>query len=313
MNIPEIIATDRAPSAITGSRWHACSRHMWFKFRHVKVEQHKQETLRTFEIGHAMEDLICKWIGRPVHFREAELKNLWGGTLGKIDGIIQDDEGNFTLLEMKTANAKRFKDMLKNGVPENYRAQVQLYMHHSDQLSQRGNKLQKAIFVVLCKDSSEISVESVPYDQGYAERETERIHAIMESEVVPECLDGMHCNWCAYKNFCTGDGEIPSVNCRTCANVSVKNGQFSCERGTEPCADHLFHPFILALSGYEMTRASAEENTIWYRLASGAELANGRAGQSSVDIKRLHDAYVFDNDSTLEEIKRMFDAKEMPL
>jgi hypothetical protein len=105
MNIPEIIATDRAPSAITGSRWHACSRHMWFKFRHVKTEQYKQETLRTFEIGHAMEDLICKWIGRPVHFREAELKNRWGGTLGKIDGIIQDGEGNFVLVVSEGAFA----------------------------------------------------------------------------------------------------------------------------------------------------------------------------------------------------------------
>jgi CRISPR/Cas system-associated exonuclease Cas4 (RecB family) len=304
MEIPNIIATDRMPPGITGSRWHACDRKMWFQFRHVKAPAFKQETLRTFAIGHALEDLLCTWIGKPIHMREAELKNRWGGVLGRIDGIMQDGE-EFVLLENKTANDKRWKEFSKKGLPQEYIAQVQLYMHHSNQLSQKGSTLQRAVFCVFNKNTSEIFLESVAYDPAYAADQTDRIHDVMSSEALPYANVDIHCNWCDYKDFCSGDGEIPLINCRTCANVSVIEGKFSCAFGSEPCDRHLINPQIMQLSGYEIVSADQEANSIDY-----GTLKNGIDGMSSVHIRNLFEAMVLDCDD-ITRIKIIFDAKEL--
>jgi CRISPR/Cas system-associated exonuclease Cas4 (RecB family) len=304
MNIPDIIATDRPPSAITGSRWHACSRRMWFQFRHVKAPTFKQETLRTFRIGHALEDLLCEWLGREVHMREAKLLNRWGRTLGLIDGMFKDGE-EFFLLENKTANDKRWKEMAKKGIDRNYLAQVQLYMHSSDQLSRHGNKLTKCLFVVFNKNTSEIFTEVVDYEPVFAQAEYDRIHDVMASESVPYADNDVHCNWCDYRSFCNGDGEIPLVNCRTCAHVSMQEGQFTCQHGTTACELHLFHPQVMALSGYELERADQAENTIYYKT-----MANGLKGLSSNHLRGLADAMLID-EPDLATIKLVFDAKEI--
>ena len=301
MEIPDIIATDRMPSGITGSRWHACDRKMWFQFRHVKAPAFKQETLRTFSIGHALEDLLCEWIGTPVHMREAELKNRWGGILGRIDGIIEDGE-EFVLLENKTANDKRWKEFNKKGLPQEYIAQVQLYMHHSHQLSQHNNKLRRAIFCVFNKNTSEIFLESVAYDPGYAEAQTSRIHEVMSSEAVPYANKDIHCNWCDYRNFCSGDGEIPLVTCRSCAHVSIVEGKFYCAHGETPCSRHLFHPQLMELSGYKITEANQTQNFIQYET-----IRNGTGGLASNEIKELERELLGD-DKTLTALIGMFSA-----
>jgi CRISPR/Cas system-associated exonuclease Cas4 (RecB family) len=304
VEIPNIIATDRPPSAITGSRWHACDRKMWMQFRHIKAPVFKQETLRTFRIGHALEDLLCEWIGHPVHMREAKLLNRWGGTLGLIDGMFQD--GEFFLLENKTANDKRWKEMAKKGIDQAYIAQVQLYMHASDQLSAHGNRLNKCLFVVFNKNTSEIFTEVVEYDPVYAQAQYDRIHDVMASEAVPYANNDVHCNWCEYRDFCNGAGEIPLVSCRTCAHVSMVDGQFNCQHGTTACELHLFHPQVMALSGFELVNADQAENTIYY--ASG--MANGLKGSSSNHLRGLADAMLMD-EVDIATIKLIFNATEL--
>jgi hypothetical protein len=75
--------------------------------------------------------------------------------------------------------------MTKKGIDRAYLAQVQLYMHSSDQLSQRGNKLTKCLFVVFNKNTSEIFTDVVEYDPVFAAQEYDRIHDVMASESVP--------------------------------------------------------------------------------------------------------------------------------
>lgn len=277
---------------------------MWFQFRHVKAPAFKQETLRTFRIGHALEDLLCEWLGREVHMREAKLLNRWGGTLGLIDGMFKDGD-EFFLLENKTANDKRWKEMARKGIPPEYLAQVQLYMHSSDQLSSKGNKLTKCMFVVFNKNTSEIFTEIVEYNPVFALAQYERIHDVMDSEAVPYANVEAHCNWCDYRTFCNGDGEVPTVSCRTCANVSMSSGQFVCEHGTTACERHIFHPQVMALSGYELVSADQATNTIHYKTMS-----NGLAGLSSNHLRGLADAMVMD-EVDISTIKLIFDAKEI--
>lgn len=250
---------------LTASRWKPCDRAMWFTLRNVSTTYIKPETQRTFNIGHALEPLMVCYLemtGAKVHKREAELLNRWGKPFGHIDGIVEIGK-QFHLLEMKTANAARFKEMVKNGPPSYYMAQMQLYMHHSDQLSKHGNRLLKCLFIVLCKDSSDIHIEWVDYNPSFAESESNRMHHIIECENLPEPTADFTCRFCDHKAVCEGDAE-PAINCRTCANVSATNGTFTCQHGTETCDKHVFHPHLMGLSGHEVCGVDAEKMIIDY-------------------------------------------------
>ena len=250
---------------LTASRWKSCDRAMWFTLRNATTYYIKPETQRTFNIGHALEPLMIRYLemaGCKIHKREAELLNKWGKPLGHIDGMVEIDR-QFYLLEMKTANAARFKEMVKNGPPSYYMAQMQLYMHHSNQLSKHGNRLIKCLFIVLCKDNSDIHIEWVDYNPSYAESESNRMHHIIECENLPEPTNDFTCRFCDHKAVCEGDAE-PAINCRTCANISATNGEFTCQHGTELCDKHVFHPHLMGLSGHEVCGVDADRMIIDY-------------------------------------------------
>lgn len=250
---------------LTASRWKMCDRAMWLNLRNVAMVSHKATTLRTFAIGHKLEDLIVEWIqgtGIKVMQQQAELLNKWKRPIGHIDGIGYDGE-QFFLIEIKTANAKRFKEMVKDGPPSYYEAQMQIYMHHSPQLSSRGARLEKCMFVVLNKDTSEIHCEWIDYEPIFAAAETERMENIIESEAMPEATADYTCNWCDFRTVCKGEA-LASVNCRTCANVSVVDGDFSCRFGDSTCGNHVMHPQLMGLRGHVMEAADPEQMAIDY-------------------------------------------------
>ncbi len=250
------------------SAWKSCDAAMWFAFRRVSgVIEHKAETLRTFQIGHALEECMVEWLetaGVTVGAREAQLKNQWGGVLGHIDGIAVID-GEFYLLEMKTANSKRFKDMVKKGIPDYYYAQIQIYMYNSNQLSEHGRKLEKCLYVITNKDTSELNVFIVDADDNYGEMETERLHNIIASDAMPAKEETYKCNFCDHSAVCKGD--VPAaIDCRTCANVSIKDGQFVCSlnKPLSVCDHHVYHPHLMGLMGYEVQSVDADNLAINY-------------------------------------------------
>lgn len=250
------------------SSWKSCDAAMWFNFRRVSgVIEHKAETLRTFQIGHALEECMVEWLeiaGITVGAREAQLKNQWGGVLGHIDGIAVID-GEFYLLEMKTANAKRFKEMAKKGIPDYYYAQIQIYMHNSSQLSEHGRKLEKCLYVITNKDTSELNVFVVEADPSYGEIQTERLYNIIASDALPQKEETYKCNFCDHAAVCKGD--VPAaIGCRTCANVSVKEGEFVCSLGhdLEVCSQHVYHPHLMGLMGYEVQSVDSDNLAIDY-------------------------------------------------
>lgn len=293
---------------LTASRWSACDRKMWFNFRNVLTEELTAKTLRTFAIGHALEDMLCQGLekaGLVVAMREAKLLNKWGKTLGMIDGIVKYPDGTFRLLENKTMNDKNFKELLKNGIPPHYYAQVQLYMHHSGQLSNAGNKLTECLFQVLNKNTSELFTQRIPYDVHYAEAQTQRIELVVDSESLPRGSESIECRWCNYRNFCQG-GAIPEINCRTCANVSVASGEFHCEFGSSPCSKHLIHPQIMELAGYEVQMADRANMNIHY-----PHFINGEHHLTSYRIKELYDALLLDDETAMDVVSH-FDATLIP-
>jgi len=250
---------------LTASRWKSCDRAMWFTLRNATVIAHPAQRLRVFAFGHATEELAIDWLkaaGVKIHKQQAELVNAHGKPLGHIDGIGEDG-GEFFLVEVKSANAKSFKAMVKAGPPDYYYAQVQLYMHHSPQLSRTGARLEKCLFVVLNKDDSELLCLWIPYDAAYAAVQTERIHNIISSEAIPEPSRDYKCAMCDHKLVC--EGKIPArIDCRTCANVTPVDGGFTCVHGSSLCGNYITHPQLMGLMGYEVAGVDPQRMAIDY-------------------------------------------------
>lgn len=302
----------RVPTAITGSRWKPCDRAMWFEFRHVLETPFDAQTLRTFDIGHALEDCMVKWLetaGIKVAKREAELKNDWGRYFSRIDGLLAYPDGTFRLLEMKTAKDARFKQMAKNGIPANYYTQVQMYMHYSPQLSRNGNRLTKCLFMVANKNDSDILFLDIDYDETYAKEQLEKIHELMCSDELPEANRSFECRFCDYQGLCEGQ-QLPDIHCRTCANVSVPIGVFECPHGDSLCGNHLIHPQLMELAGYKMVDVDPAALSVNYgdfrNTAEGVKTRDA-ACLSSREIKRLHDSVGMDG--FLLEVVKEFGGK----
>lgn len=250
---------------LTASRWKSCDRAMWFTLRNASTICHPAQRLRTFALGHATEALVIDWLqkaGIKMHKQQAELLNAHGKPIGHIDGIGEDG-GEFFLVEIKSANNKSFSAMVKAGPPDYYFAQMQIYMHHSPQLSKHGARLQRCLYVVLNKDSGELLCLWIAYDAAFAQAQTERLHNIIESEAIPEASRDYKCAMCDHRLVC--EGKIPArIDCRTCANVSAVDGGFVCAHGDKVCGNYITHPQLMGLMGYQVASVDAQRMAIDY-------------------------------------------------
>ena len=185
-----------------------------------KEAEFSASTLRTFDIGHRLEDLVAEWLkitgfnlktknenGEQFGFSTAE-----GRIKGHVDGIIHSfpEELEKTglrpqaLWECKTLNNKSFQETAKKGLMLTkpiYFAQVQLYMAYLN--------LEQCLFTALNKDTSELYFELVPFDseaaQRYSDRAVQIIKASENNEAMP-CISSdlsfFKCKMCAFRNEC---------------------------------------------------------------------------------------------------------------
>jgi hypothetical protein len=194
------------------------------------------QNLRTFAIGHCLEDLIAEWIrlagfdlrtkdenGEQFGFSVAE-----GKIKGHVDGIIYNfpqelgqkgfasaanlsRPGSTWLWECKTMNSKSWSDTAKRGVLVTkplYYAQVQLYMAYMN-LDEN-----PCVFTALNKDTSELYHELIPFDaeaaQRYSDRAVQIIKATENNELLP-CVSGdpsfFKCKMCGFRSQCFGGAK----------------------------------------------------------------------------------------------------------
>jgi hypothetical protein len=181
------------------------------------------QTLRTFAIGHCLEDLIADWIklagfdlqtrnenGEQFGFSAAD-----GKLKGHVDGIIYGgpDFCKYPYLwECKTLNNKSWTDTAKRGVLVTkplYFAQIQLYMAY---MSLDENP---CLFSALNKDTSELYHELIPFDpeaaQRYSDRAVQIIKASENNELMP-CISSdssfYRCKMCGFRNECFKKMEV---------------------------------------------------------------------------------------------------------
>lgn len=185
-----------------------------------KEAEFSASTLRTFDIGHSLEDLVTEWMhiagfdlktrnenGEQFGFSTAE-----GRIKGHVDGLIYafPEELEKTelrpqaLWECKTLNHKSWGETAKKGLiltKPLYFAQIQLYMAYLE--------LEQCLFTALNKDTSKLYFELVPFDseaaQRYSDRAVQIIKASENGETVP-CISGdpsfFKCRMCGFKDIC---------------------------------------------------------------------------------------------------------------
>lgn len=190
-----------------------------------KEAEFSASTLRTFDIGHRLEDLVAEWLkiaGFDLKTKNENSEQFGfsiadGHIQGHVDGIIFGfpEELEKTglrpqaLWECKTLHHKSWQETARKGLMLTkplYYAQVQLYMAYLS--------LEQCLFTALNKDTSELYFELVPFDseaaQRYSDRAVQIIKASENNELMP-CISSdpsfFKCKMCAFKNVCRAKGN----------------------------------------------------------------------------------------------------------
>ena len=186
-----------------------------------KDQEITAKQVRTFDIGHRLEDLVIHWlriagfyvITRDENGDQFGFSIADGKIAGHVDGIIQafpkEINGcNHTLVEIKTMCSKSWNDTAKRGVLVSkpiYYAQMQLYMAYMP------SEIQQCLFVALNKDTSELYFEMIEFDaetaQKYSDRAAQIVKASEANELLP-CVSNdpsfYLCKMCGFMEQCRG-------------------------------------------------------------------------------------------------------------
>lgn len=226
-------ATRSPRDYLGGSRLgHACERALQFEFAGVPKDQGADfggQTLRIFEIGHALEDLAVRWLrgaGFDLYTRKGNRPNgeqfgfaVAGARIrGHVDGIIAAAPEPLglavpALWECKTMNAKNWRETVAKGVvvaKPIYTAQIALYQAYME-AEVPGISDNPALFTAINKDTAELHHELVPFDAALAQRMSDRAVRILQAtdagELLPRCAvtrDFHECRMCPWAGRCWG-------------------------------------------------------------------------------------------------------------
>lgn len=203
-----------------------CMRKVQLQFMGKEAEV-SARNLRTFDIGHRLEDLVAHWLRIAGFYLVTKDKNdeqfgfsaANGKIAGHVDGLIYALPKELTdtvkewenhpvwLWECKTMCHKSWNDTNKRGVLVSkplYYSQVQLYMAYME--------LDRCLFTALNKDTSELYFEVIPFDseaaQRYSDRAVQILKATENNELMP-CISNdpsfYLCKMCAFRKVCRGE------------------------------------------------------------------------------------------------------------
>lgn len=264
---------------------HPCRRFVGYSFRCAAYNAFKGQTLRVFENGNKTEDRIVADLEAAGKMKISERQtqlDLEGGRGHAgvtLDGMAFED-GLYYVLEMKTMNAKGFKELQSKGVMQ---AKRQHYCQM--QFGMRITGLMAAVYVAENKDTNELHIEYVRYNAAVAEDLAALAMATLDGKEQVRCNespDWFECGWCAAKGICKGD-VFPRAHCLTCCHSTpADDGRWTCERWASEipkeqlpagCPEHIYLPWMvnLPVDGYG-------EYWVAYRLPDGRRLCNATQG-----------------------------------
>lgn len=317
-------ATGQRPHLGASEIGHECERYLWLSFRWAKQPEFDGRMLRLFATGNHQEPRLVadlKAIGIEVSEHDENGKQWSFDAIGGHFGGSMDGAGlgfpeapkTWHVLEFKTANAKSYAAMQKNGVlkskPVHY-AQMQLYMGWA--------KLDRAMYIVVNKDTDDIYTERVEFSRAEFEKLLAKAERAITSSEPPitlsETADYFVCRYCRFKDQCYGT-EAPQVSCRTCAHATPEtdgNARWSCAQGKpdmtvaaqrSACGEHRHIPVLLGRFAELMDATS--NNLLTYRnKINGNEFH--QPIYTSKDITNLEDKSLL-GDAGLTSLKQEFD------
>lgn len=199
-----------------------CERALWYQFRGFNAKPIEGRILMLFRFGDRIEDEIIhhlKLAGYQVEGQQEGFQGFNGMFRGHCDGIIHGVTQRPHILECKSANTRKFKAFKDNGIrsiSETYHAQGQCYMGYSG--------LERALFVIQCKDTSELYTERVYFSVDDFKALKEKASRIISANQMPErrfSETSFDCKWCDYSGHCWQPEETPITNqvCGNCQHV----------------------------------------------------------------------------------------------
>lgn len=289
-----------------------CDRELWLNFHHVApggAEKMTGRKLRLLNTGHREEARLIAdlraagfqvW-DRTEDGKQISFAGVGGHVVVNLDGVIlgiPEAPKTHHLLETKTMKVSDFEKMIsvkdptkrgvKNNKPEHY-DQMQLGMGLAG--------LERALYIVHCKDDERIWVERIEFDAKRFEELSRRAARIIHSEEAPERMSKdpafYYCkSFCKVAAFCHGNA-VPAKNCRTCVHASPgAGGQWQCaqELPMQPgCNQHLYRPSMI---DQWATPVDGDPTWIKYRInATGVEFVNvTAAGFPALDVPHYESA-----------------------
>ena len=305
---------------------HPCDRWLWLSFRWAVQPVFPGRVLRLFRRGQNEEATIVsdlRAIGLDLRHTGRDQKRVEFGAhvSGSLDAIVESGVPEAPkkrhVAEFKTHSKKSFDALVKAGAvasakPEHF-VQMQLYMH--------GTKIDRALYVAVCKDDDRIYTERVRYEQDVAERYIKRGRRIALADRMPEPISTdpswYQCKFCDAHEFCHETKTTKHVNCRTCAHSTAKeDSTWRCERydadgipvdfQRQACDSHVLHPDLVPWQ----RKDGLDQWTAVY-VIEGRDTANGE-GDAHVYTSReiLANPHVCSlNDCGVEEFRRAFGAR----
>jgi hypothetical protein len=217
-----------------------CNRRIVYGFRWMHREQFDGRMLRLFNRGHLEELRIANWLkaasiavfgvsqdGEQIRISANEQH--YGGSLDGVGKLPPKYQIEIPfLLEMKTHNDKRFKQLVKNGVriakPEHF-IQMSCYAQMYE--------LQYGIYFGINKNDDDIHVEVLEMDWQLGINHTEKARNDIYATQLPSRIAANPaygtCKYCPMVGVCHL-GHSVDINCRSCINsVPINDQQWFCK------------------------------------------------------------------------------------
>lgn len=304
---------------------HFCDRWLWLSFRWAVQPRFSGRMLRLFRRGHMEESIIVsdlRAIGLDVHStgKQQVCVDFGAHVSGSVDAIIESGVPEAPkkrhVAEFKTHSKKSYDAVVKDGVAKSkptHFIQMQLYMH--------GLKIDRALYVAVCKDDDCIYTERVRYDKDLAEKYIKRGRRLALSDRMPEPISTdpswYQCKFCDAHEFCHETKTTKHVNCRTCAHSTAKeDSTWRCERYDandipvefqhKACDSHVLHPDLVPWQ----RKDGLDEWTAVY-VIEGRDVANGEGDAHVYTSKEIlaNSKMGSLGDERIESLRQKFSAR----
>tara|TARA_R110002050_G_scaffold13630_4_gene43550 strand:- start:25816 stop:26913 length:1098 start_codon:yes stop_codon:yes gene_type:complete len=313
-------------------------RKIWLDLHWCLPSSFSGRMLRLFDLGNHIEDQLVHFIKKTNVFDisavdangdQYRASYLGGHFAGSCDGflrrVIDDAPDEVILFEAKSANDKRFRELVKledyQSWSKAYKWQLHCYMGCFN--------LNKAMAVVMNKNNSEIYSEIIEFNPDIWEQAQEKAKRIISSDSPPSGLSST--DWRLkneteqYRGSYLGNRLPPSVNCRNChsckPDMESNNAAWHCNRFNKDltideqkqgCRDHLWNPHLVRadLIAEECTNDVMAYQLGIFKFYNVTADKLGDKQFSSPEMRELSKIdFMFDGVSDLAKLRDFFDGE----